>query len=136
MKLTDLPMRQQRNGLLHPVKEMCLIYPTRDLQLAQLRASDIVEVGFVDPCYSTSNDQLPYGYDNLWVQDALRTRTRKWIHFLKQDQLGQLDFDGFTLPFALVPTIYDMSADLPSTIAKCQRKITQLIAVDSSCRWP
>ena len=77
-------------------------------------------------CNSASNTQLRYGSDNLWVQDALRTRARKQIDFLNQDQLAQLNFENFTPPCALIPTIFDKSADLPNTVWANPNRITQL----------
>ena len=59
----------------------------------------------------------------MWVQDALRKNTSRWIAFWKQDQLGQLVLSGFLPPFALIPTIYDKSADLPNVLTPVQSRL-------------
>ena len=64
------------------------------------------------------------GYENMWIQDALRKNMRRLIDFMKADQLTPPQFSHFSVfvpPFALVPT------DLPHifTALQCKLPMTQ-----------
>ena len=98
MTITEFDQCQMKDQLFNPIKDVCkasLTYLTRDLQnlhsniSPDLRASYIVELGFVYPYMSTSNAQIRCGYENMWIQYPLRKTSMRRIDFTKTDQLQQ-----------------------------------------------